>query len=137
MLDMAMAELEMTKDSMACEECEGAGCAQCQSGMGQRRMNQGRNGPGIGSGSALGVRPEDPTNPNFRDTRVRQDPTKGPAIITGEAEGPTVRGDVREEIKEEMAAEDSDEADALVIEQLPRTQRENAEDYFNRLREGE
>jgi hypothetical protein len=137
MLDMAMAELEMSKDAMACSECEGAGCAKCQGGMSQRRMPQGRNGPGIGSGSAMGARPEDPTNPNFRDTRVRQDPTKGPAIITGEAEGPTVRGDVREEIKEEMAAEESDDADALVIEQLPRTQRENAEDYFNRLRDGD
>ena len=60
-----------------------------------------------------------------------------PAVIAGEADGPNLRGNVQEVIQEEMAAQGSQPADPLVIEQLPKAQRENAEDYFNRLREGE
>ena len=62
---------------------------------------------------------------------------KGPAVITGEAEGPNMRGNVREQIKEEMAAKGSEPADPLVIETLPKSHRENAQDYFDRLREGD
>jgi hypothetical protein len=130
MLDMAMEQLELAKDSMLSEEADGGE-------MSQRKMAGSRNGRGIGKGSAYGVRPEDPIDAAYRDTRVKQNPGRGPAIVTGEADGPTIRGDVREAIQEEMAAGESEDADAMVIEQLPRTQRENAEDYFNRLREGE
>ena len=58
-------------------------------------------------------------------------------MIAGDADGPNIRGNVQQQIVEEMAAQGSQPADPLVIEQLPKTQRENAEDYFNRLREGE
>ena len=68
---------------------------------------------------------------------MKQNPGKGAAVIAGEADGPNIKGNVRQEIVEEMAAQGSQPADPLVIEQLPKTQRENAEDYFNRLREGE
>jgi hypothetical protein len=48
-----------------------------------------------------------------------------------------MRGNVREQIKEEMAAKGSEPADPLVIETLPKSHRENAQDYFDRLREGD
>jgi tape measure domain-containing protein len=137
MLDMAMDELEMSKDSLVCENCQGEGCSECQGDMPGDSMNGQSGGRGIGSGRAFGARPQDDLNTAFRDTQVKQNPGRGPAVITGEADGPTIRGDVREAVKEEVAAAESDEADAMVIEQLPRSQRENAEEYFNRLREGE
>ena len=56
--------------------------------------------------------------------------------MTGEAEGPNIRGQVGEAIKEEMAASASEPADPTVVEQLPKSRREHAEEYFNRLREG-
>ncbi|WP_428308370.1 hypothetical protein [Lacipirellula sp.] len=143
MLDAAMDQLEMAKSSMNCEACQGAGCEECQGGgkmngrFGQKPGSQGSaNGKGIGKGRG-GAGTRDETDAAFRDTQVKQKPNQGPAVITGEADGPNLRGNVREAIQEEMAAQASEPADPLVIEQLPRTQRENAEDYFNRLRDGE
>jgi hypothetical protein len=68
---------------------------------------------------------------------VKQTPRQGAAIITGEADGPTIRGDAREAIREEMEAAETDDSEALVIEQMPKAQRENAKDYFDRFRKGE
>jgi hypothetical protein len=135
MLDMAMDELQMTQDSLTCEKCQGEGCMECQGNgdMPGDSMSGGRNGNGIGSGRSFGARPQDDIDAGFRDTRIKQNPGRGPAVITGEADGPTIRGDVREAVQEEVAAAESDEADAMVIEQMPRSQRENAEEYFIRF----
>lgn len=94
-------------------------------------------GKGLGKGTGIGERPEEKNDVAFRDSQVKQNPRKGAAVITGEAEGPNMRGNVREQIKEEMEAQGSEPADPLVIETLPKTHRENAEDYFNRLRDGD
>jgi hypothetical protein len=94
------------------------------------------NARGAARGAA-GRREEERTDTSFRDSMVKQNPRPGAAVITGEAEGPTIRGDVRDAVREEFAAAESEDADPMVIEQLPRTQRENAEDYFIRLNEGE
>ncbi len=137
MLDMAMAQLEDAKDAMTCEECDGEGCENCQGG-GNRMSDRMSDRPGRGGeGRGAGDRAEERTDSAFRDSQVKQKPGRGAAVITGEADGPTIRGEVREAVKEEMEAQGSEPADPLVIEQLPRTQRENAEDYFNRLRDGE
>jgi hypothetical protein len=139
MLDMAMEQLEMAKSSMSCSECMGEGCKACQGKMGSRfgqKPGTGR-GDGMGAGRGQGQRPDEKNDVAFRDSQVKQNPGKGAAVITGEADGPNIRGDVREAIQEEMTAQASEPADPLVIEQLPKTQRENAEDYFNRLRDGE
>jgi hypothetical protein len=139
MLDQAMQQLEMAKSSLGCKECQGAGCEACQGGKslvnkpGQKQSG----GKGYGTGTSAGKRPDDPKNAAFRDSQVKQTPGKGPAVITGEAEGPNMRGNVREQIKEEMAAKGSEPADPLVIETLPKSHRENAQDYFDRLREGD
>jgi hypothetical protein len=140
MLDAAMEQLEMAKTSMSCSECMGEGCKSCQGNMAGNRFGQkpgSQTGNGMGAGRGRGQRPDEKNDVAFRDTQVKQNPGKGAAVITGEADGPNIRGDVREAIQEEMAAQASEPADPLVIEQLPKTQRENAEDYFNRLRDGE
>jgi len=135
MLDAAMDQLEMAKNAMGCEECQGEGCKQCNGGMNGRIGKI--PGRGMGEGRGEGDRPEEKNGVNFRDSQVKQKPGKGAAVIAGEADGPNIRGNVQQQIVEEMAAQGSQPADPLVIEQLPKTQRENAEDYFNRLREGE
>jgi hypothetical protein len=136
MLDAAMDQLEMAKNAMGCEECQGEGCKQCNGGMNGRLSKMQGRGPG-GQGIGEGDRAEEKNDVNFRDSQVKQKPGKGAAVIAGEADGPNIRGNVQQQIVEEMAAQGSQPADPLVIEQLPKTQRENAEDYFNRLREGE
>jgi hypothetical protein len=134
MLDAAMEQLEMAKNAVGCQECMGAGCQMCQGGMNNRLAKMGM---GMGQGQGSGPRPDEKNDVNFRDSQVKQNPGKGAAVIAGEADGPNIRGNVHEAIIEEMAAQGSQPADPLVIEQLPKAQRENAEDYFNRLREGE
>jgi hypothetical protein len=139
MLDMAMEQLEASKESMACSECEGEGCSECQGGMNENMSENGRYSDfakGAAEGAA-GRRAEERTDTGFRNSQVKQNPRKGAAVITGEADGPTIRGEVREAIRQEMEAAEAADSEALVIEQMPRTQRENAEDYFNRLREGD
>jgi septal ring factor EnvC (AmiA/AmiB activator) len=139
MLDMAMEQLEMAKTSMNCSECMGEGCKECQGNMSGRfgqKPGTGK-GNGMGAGRGQGPRPDEKNDVAFRDSQVKQNPGKGAAVITGEADGPNIRGDVRQAIQEEMTAQASEPADPLVVEQLPKTQRENAEDYFNRLRDGE
>jgi len=139
MLEMAMDQLELTKDAMLCKECQGMGCAECE-GKSSFNFNakfNGRPGRGMGAGRGAGARPEERGGVGFRDSQVKQKPGRGAAVITGEAEGPNFRGNVREDIQQEMASQGSEPADAQVIEQLPKSHRENAEDFFNRLREGE
>jgi hypothetical protein len=121
---------------MGCKACQGAGCKACQGGGKGDKFGK-KPGMGLGKGTGMGPRPEEENDVAFRDSQVKQNPKKGAAVITGEAEGPNMRGNVREALKEEMAAEGSQPADPLVIETLPKTHRQNAEDYFNRLRSGE
>jgi hypothetical protein len=138
MLDAAMEGLQMAKDAMACEECDGEGCAACQGNMGNmfaNRMGQGM-GMGMGEGRGSGPRPDEKNATNTRDTRVRQTPRNGSAVFGGWVEGPNMKGDVAEAIKEEMATLEADPADPLTSERLPSSRREHAQQYFQLLRDG-
>ena len=67
--------------------------------------------------------------------QVQAQPGKGRAVIKGEIDGPNLKGAVLEAIKEEMTAAESQEADPLTTQRLPRSHREHAEEYFNALRD--
>ena len=134
MLTSALDQLQLTKDAMACQECQGMGCSTCQ---GAGKMFGQRPGNGMGAGRGYGPRPDEKNATNFRESRVRQNPGRGAAVLAGEADGPNMRGQVAESIKEEMAAIGSSPTDPQVVEQLPKSRREHAEEYFNLLREGE
>jgi hypothetical protein len=135
MLDAALAELEMAKDAMACQDCNGQGCQACQGGMAGNQMN-GKPGMGMGQGRGMGPRPDEPNNTNVRDSRVRQKPGQGAAVFGGMVEGPNVKGDVEQAIQEEMASLGTEPADPVTTDRLPRNRAEHAEEYFNILREG-
>jgi DNA repair exonuclease SbcCD ATPase subunit len=129
MLDAALDQLQMTKDSMSCSSCQGAGCQACQGGGYSDQLGEGKN---LGRGG--GSRPDQKNEVRFRDTRVRQKPGKGSAVVVGEADGPNLRGQVIESVKTQMATEASQPADPLAAEQLPKSRREHNEQYFNSLR---
>lgn len=135
MLSAALDQLQMAKDAMACQECLGIGCESCQ-GNKLSNMFGMKPGNGMGQGHGFGPRPDEKNDVKFRDSRVRQNPGRGPAVLTGEADGPNIRGQVAEEIKEELQALGSSPADPQVVEQLPKSRREHVEEYFNTLREG-
>jgi hypothetical protein len=141
MLDAAMEQLEMAKDALACEECDGEGCQACMgslANMNQFNQNAQQQMGGMGGNpmAGSGPRPDEKNATNLRDTRVRQDPKQGSAVFAGMVEGPNVKGDVAQTIKEQMATIEAEPADPLTSERLPNSRREHAEEYFKILRDG-
>ncbi|MAT71023.1 MAG: hypothetical protein CMJ58_16035 [Planctomycetaceae bacterium] len=136
MLDQAMDQLQMAKDAMGCQQCQGEGCQACNGGAGNKFSEKGGNGMGAGRGG-FGDRPDEENDVDFRDTQVRQKPGQGAAVVVGEADGPNIRGQVLESVKEEMTSQASEPADPLVIERLPKSRLEHTQEYFDMLREGE
>ena len=94
-----------------------------------KNMN-GKPGRGMGQGIGIGARPEEKNNTNLRDTQVRTNPKRGAATFGGFVEGPNIKGDVGQNIKEEMASLGAEPADPLTSERLPNSRREHAEQYF-------
>ena len=133
MLNEALEQISDAKQSMGCQQCQGMGCESCMGGFGDNFADL-PPGFGMGKGRGKGPRPDDPNATSFRDSQVRDNPRKGRAVITGEGNGPNVKGRVQEQIKDAMAAGTRAEADPLAGQRLPRTQREHAEEYFNALR---
>ena len=137
-IDMAMEQIEMAKDGMTCKFCNGEGCEHCMGSMANNNkpnMN-GKPGKGMGQGKGNGARPEEQTATNLRDSQVKQQTRKGAATFGGLVEGPNIKGDVSQSIKEEMATLDAGPADPLTSERLPNSRREHAEQYFQMLRDG-
>lgn len=139
MLDAAMNQLEMAKDAMACEACQGEGCKNCQGNLASMNMGNmfSRNpGMGMGEGRGAGPRPDERNPTNVRNTSVKQDYRRGAATFGGLVDGPNLKGDVSQSIKEEMATLSAEPEDPLTRERLSKSQREQAEQYFKLLREG-
>jgi hypothetical protein len=139
MINMAMEQLEMAKDAMGCKFCNGEGCEHCmghQFANGQGKNQNGKPGRGMGQGTGIGERPEEQTATNLRDTQVRGKNRRGAATFAGLVEGPNIKGEVGQAIKEEMANLGAEPADPLTSERLPNSRREQAEQYFEMLREG-
>ncbi len=132
MLGEALEQIADAKQAMGCQQCQGMGCEACQGGFGENA--NGPPGMGMGKGRGKGPRPDEENATNFRDSQVRDQPKNGRAVITGEAHGPNVKGQVQEQIKDAMSAQARAQADPLTTQRLPRTQREHAEEYFNSLR---
>ncbi|MFV2066727.1 MAG: hypothetical protein ACC645_07065 [Pirellulales bacterium] len=134
-LDQSLAELDMLDDaldaiaeckgSMNCSFCNGQGCSACQG-----------PGNGLGEGRGQGARPEAETDTNAYNSRVRQKPGAGRAVITDLVDGPNAKGRVLEEIEAELQRGTARAAEALTDRRLPKAQREHAEEFFNSFREG-
>lgn len=137
MLDSAMQQLQMAKDSMTCSHCQGQGCKSCMSMGASDQFKEGPPGMGMGAGRGKGPRPDEKNDVKFRDSQVRQNPRKGAMVFEGEADGPNIRGQVVEAIKQEMSSTTAADADPTVVERLPKSRREHAEEFFNIVREGQ
>jgi hypothetical protein len=105
-------------------------------GMGMGGNPDGKPGQGMGKGRGIGPRPDEKNATNERDSQVRQKPRQGKATFDGLVEGPNIKGDVAESIKEEMATLSAEPADPLTSERLPNSRKEHAEEYFKILRNG-
>lgn len=133
MLDGAMTDIEMAKMGMGMQPGikqgmnmgQGRGQGQGQPGMGQ----------GMGEGMGGGYRPDEKNDTNFRDTSVKQNVGRGASTFGGLVKGPSIKGQVTAEVKQELDAQNVEPADPLASERLPRSRREHAEEYFRKLRE--
>ncbi|KAA1260797.1 hypothetical protein LF1_33390 [Rubripirellula obstinata] len=133
-LESALGDLSQSKNQMRCQGCQGGGCKQCQGGFGE--CDQPGNGNGMDRGPGGGNRPESEGDTNTYETQVRGKVKKGKAIIAGFADGPNRKGVTREDIKAAIESELSEDSDPSENQTLPRTEREHAQQYFDRLREG-
>ncbi len=135
MLDAAMTDIQMCKDGM----CDGkAGIKQGMKqgqGMGQGKGQGQFPGQGMGEGMGTGFRPDEKHDTNFRDTQVKQNVGRGGSTFGGLVDGPSIKGTVTADIKQELNSESVQPADPLTSERLPRSRREHAEEYFRKLRE--
>ena len=132
-------QLEDAKDAMKCQNCQGAGCAECQgNGDGEgKKKGKGKGDNAKDKGQGEGLRDEEQTDKSFYETRVAGDPKKGESVRIGDAGGPNKAGKTQQDIKAEIQSALAKEPDALEDVTLPRDQRENAKQYFERLRKGE
>jgi hypothetical protein len=140
-LQEVLDQLEDAKDAMKCQSCQGAGCAECQNnGDGDndgKKKGKGKGDKAKNRGQGEGLRDEEQTDKSFYETRVAADPKAGESVRIGDAGGPNKAGKTQEAIKEEIRSALAKEPDALEDVTLPRDQRENAKQYFERLRKGE
>ncbi|MCL6502762.1 MAG: hypothetical protein K6T86_08760 [Pirellulales bacterium] len=138
LLDQALSEIEQAKEQLTCNECGGEGCKACQGGM--RGQAQGRNkrlgGMGMGAGRGQGPRPESPTKTGERKDLVKQKYRKGAAIFAGDAEGPNTKGRIEQEINLQFEQVESEEADPLTSQDLPKGYSKHAQEYFDKVRKG-
>ena len=136
-LESALDSLSESKNQMRCQQCQGGGCQSCQ-GQGQGKgQGQGQGqGQGLGQGTGQGDRPEQEDDTNTYETQVRGKVKKGKAVITGFADGPNRKGITREDVKQAIQGSLSERSDPSENQTLPRNEREHAQQYFDRLREG-
>jgi hypothetical protein len=133
-LESTMNELSQSKEQMRCQQCQGAGCQGCQgNGFGQPGQQPGF---GLGRGSGQGDRPEAEDETNTYESQVRGEVKRGKAIIAGFADGPNRKGISREDVKNAVESAINEESDPAENQNLPRTEREHTQQYFNQLREG-
>lgn len=131
--------LAQSKNQMRCQGCAGGGCDQCQvDGQMPDGLDQpgGGLGSGIGTGTAFNQHSGDDTETSSYDSQVRGQPKQGRAVVAGFADGPNRKGVTREQIKDAVLGAISDQTDPLENQLLPRSARDHARQYFDRLREG-
>jgi len=124
MLDDADKQLAEAKDQMNCPNCGGAGCAECQ----------GPPGNGLGRGRGIGPRPEKKTDTASYDSQVKQKIGQGAASVVGVTDGQNVKGDVRQQIQEQVESAKHGTTDPLSGRHMPRKHGEHAKEYFDGLR---
>jgi hypothetical protein len=129
MLDEAMAQLEAAKEAL-CEQCNGQ-----QMGQQMNRDMAGKGGKEWGTGRGGPNRSTDKIDAEYRDSRVRTTPGAGEGTFGGFVEGMNTPGKTEVAVEDDVKTINSEPADPLTSERLPRAHGEHAEEYFKQLRE--
>ncbi len=133
-LDQALDQLADARRQMTCKECGGAGCPACQ-GQGEKEMVL-LNAGGGGKGRATGQRPERKSGVNFTNVDANVKVAKGQLSVVGEVEGPNTPGDLQLQLREQFQSAKRESSDPLTEQKLPKSEREQARQYFDQFRSG-
>ncbi len=132
-LDELMDSLSQSKSQMTCSQCSGDGCSKCMGSMGKMGKIP---GSGLGEGKGQGDRPEEETDVDTFDSRVRDKMKKGETVYGGKVGGENRKGTTQVEVQEAVLTSLSEEPEALDDTPLPKSQRDHTREYFNAVREG-
>lgn len=99
-------------------------------------MGASSQGGGIGRASGPDNRSEGESESGGYESQVRGDVRQGRVVVSGTADGPNRKGVTREDLGAAIEAALAEESDPLETQTLPRFEREQAQQYFDRLREG-
>jgi hypothetical protein len=140
MLDDAQQQLGQAKQCMGCKKCGGAGCEECLGQCGGKEMGLEREGGGHGGGIGWArgrnfVRGK-PVDAKLYDSQVKQKVGPGAAVVTGTIDGPNVRGNVQQQIQQQVDSVRRGETDPLSNRRLPRKHGEHAKEYLEGLNGG-
>ncbi len=131
-LDQLMDSLSQSKSQMACKQCSGAGCSSCMGSMPGQIPGQ-----GLGQGRGAGDRPEEETEADFFDSRIRDQMKQGETVYGGKVGGDNRKGTTQVEVQNAVLSALSEEPEPLDDTPLPKLQRDHTRDYFNSLRDGQ
>lgn len=133
-LDQLLDSLSQSKSQMMCKQCSGQGCQSCM-GMGGQMAGQ-IPGQGMGEGRGAGDRPEEDTDTDFFDSRVRDQMKRGETVYGGKVGGDNRKGTTQVEVQDAVLTSLAEEPEPLDETPLPKIQRDHARDYFSNIREG-
>ncbi|MCA9134002.1 MAG: hypothetical protein KDA45_12635 [Planctomycetales bacterium] len=131
-LDQLLDSLAQSKSQMTCKQCSGQGCTSC---MG--KMPGQFPGMGMGEGRGMGERPEEETDADFFESRVRDQMKQGETVYGGKIGGDNRKGTTQSEVQDAVLSSLSEEPEPLDDTPLPKLQRDHTRDYFNTLRDGQ
>ena len=134
-LEQMQQELEEMEDLEDLEQI----ARQCQQGCNGDCEGEGQGEPGQqdfakGKGPGGGKRAKEEGEYGTFKSRVKGKLQRGQTVITGTADGNNISGRSVSEARELIRAEMSKDADPLENQQLPKSQREHARQYFESLR---
>jgi hypothetical protein len=136
-LEGAFADLAACKQTMACPQCDGAGCEACQNGHVPKAAKSGSpQDKAIGQGGSPSRGSGQMAAGNFYDAQVKPATSEGPTIEGAADDAPSHKGEVREPIGNHPASAPPQlPSEAISQQRLPRAYREHARAYFDALRE--
>ena len=132
-LSEALEELEQCKEGLAkaCQNNRGMGKG------GENSFEMPEDRMGLGKGRGRGPRPEEEGKTGGYKSRVRARPKKGEVVRTGDVSGPNRKGESAVQAAEQVESAFKEDPDPIVQEKLPRMEKRQATEYFEKLRRGQ
>lgn len=91
----------------------------------------------MSEGRGEGERPEEETETDFFDSRVRDQMKLGETVYGGKVGGDNRKGTSKFEVQDAVLTSLSEEPEPLDDTPLPKLQKEHTREYFNTIREGQ